>query len=70
MGWRGSIFKHVPQVCVTASALHFRALHAVTRIGFQLDVPVLDRIPEAWPPRTGFEFLLGMEEIGSATNAA
>jgi hypothetical protein len=67
---RGAIFKYVPEVRVTPGALHFRPPHAVTHGSFQLDVLILHRVPEARPTRAGFEFLLGMKEIGSATNAA
>jgi len=48
----------------------FRASHAVTHVGFQLDVLGLRWLPEARPARAGFEFLLGMKEVGSATYAA
>src|SRR5208282_127331 len=66
---RGAVFKHVPEVSVAAGTQHFRAPHAVTHVGFQLDVLGIHRLPEAWPARAGFEFLLGMKEVGSATNA-
>ena len=67
---RGAVFKDVAEVSVAPGALHFRASHAVTHVGFELDVLVLCRVPEARPTRAGIEFLLGMKEVGSATNAA
>lgn len=67
---RRAVFKHVAEVRVASSAKHFCSSHPVTRIGFELNVLGIHRIREARPTRAGLEFLLGMKQLSSATNAA
>jgi hypothetical protein len=60
----------MPKVRIASGALNFGSLHSVARVGLHLDVLVLHRIPKARPARTRLKFLLGMEKVRSATNAA
>jgi hypothetical protein len=59
----------VAKVRFAPGTADFRALHAVTPVGFAVDVLFGCRFPEARPARAGIELGLGTKEGGAAADA-
>ena len=57
-GWHWSVWKHMPEMCITVGTHRFRTNHEMTSVDLSFDVFVVYWFVEAWPSRTRVVFCI------------